>query len=103
MKNESMRIHEYLEIVNKDERKVIRCLKCGYIFGSAKENYKKGCLVREREFNEVMNPTFCLSKEKPFERLQEFICPGCGLLLEVDVVVPELEEDPILWDIQIKL
>ncbi len=103
MKKDGMRIHEYLEIVEKDGEMVIRCLKCGYIFGSAKENYKKGCLLREREFKEVMNPMFCLSKEGAFERLQEFICPGCGILLEVDVVVPELEQDPILWDIQIKL
>ena len=103
MKNESMRIHEYLEIVNQEGEKVIRCLKCGYVFGSAKENYKKGCLLRERDFKEVMNPMFCLSKESPFERLQEFICPQCGLLLEVDVIVPELEGDPILWDIQIKV
>ncbi|MBC8274662.1 MAG: hypothetical protein H8E40_06825 [Chloroflexi bacterium] len=97
-----MRIHEYLEIVKQNGKNVIRCMKCGYEFCRAEENYKKHALLRERELCDVLNPIYCLSGEKPFVHLQEFICPGCGTLLEVDVVCPELEEDPILWDIQIK-
>ena len=97
-----MRIHEYLEIVvNSEGKKVIRCLKCGYELCRASENYKKHCLLWERNLADLplrSNPT----GDKPFEHYQEFICPGCATLLEVDTVCPDIEDEPILWDIQIK-
>lgn len=99
----SMRIHEYLEIVDKKGgRKVIRCIKCGYEFCDAKENYKKYALLWERDPKELplRSP---YSGESMFFRYQEFICPGCGTLLQVDQYCPELDkDDPIVHDIEIK-
>jgi len=99
-----MRIHEYLEIVEGPEKvRVIRCIRCGHLFCSANENYKEHALFRERKpaslpLREV------LSGEDASVIYQEFICPGCGTLLEVDPFCPELEEgnDPIVWDIQVR-
>jgi acetone carboxylase, gamma subunit len=97
-----MRIHEYLEIATdeKGERQ-IRCLRCDHRFCGPEENYKLHALVRVRELADV--PLRSLrSGEPPFVRYQEFICPGCGTLLEVDAVCPALDaDDPIVWDIQI--
>ena len=40
------------------------------------------------------------SGEKPFVTYQEYICPGCGTLLEVDVLCEELEDEAsrVIWD-----
>jgi acetone carboxylase gamma subunit len=99
-----MRFHEYLEIVSKtDGQRVTRCIKCGHEFCNAADNYKKHTLLWERDAKEypLRSP---VSGETMFTRYQEYICPGCGTLLQVDVICPELDKDnPILWDIQLKL
>lgn len=98
-----MRIHEYLEIVEKPEgQKVIRCIKCGYEFCDARENYKRYALYRERDLSDVKLRSLS-SGEPTVVVYQEYICPGCATLLQVDTLCPELEEDPIIWDIQIKI
>lgn len=98
-----MRIHEYLEIVEKQPgQKVISCIKCSHEFCDAKENYKKYALLWECDTSEF--PLRSLySGESMFIRYQHFICPGCGTLLQVDQYLPELDkDDPILHDIEIK-
>ena len=99
-----MRISEYLEIVTKSSgQKVIRCIKCEHEFCGAQENYKKHTLVLERDLKDLplRSP---ISGDPMFTRSQEFICPGCGTLLQADTYCPELDADnPIVWDIQIKV
>jgi acetone carboxylase gamma subunit len=99
-----MRFHEYLEIVSKEDgQKMVRCIKCGHEFCDARENYKRYALLWERDATEypLRSP---VSGEAMFTRYQEFICPGCGTLLQVDVICPELDkDDPILWDIQLRV
>ena len=101
--NKNMRIHEYLEIVEKQGgSKVIRCVKCGHEFCEASDNYKKHALLWERGTNEfpLRKP---YSGEAMFIRYQHFICPGCGTLLQVDQYCPELDkDDPIIHDIEVK-
>lgn len=99
-----MRIHEYLEIAdNKEGKKIIRCLKCGHEFCDARENYKLHALYRERDLKDVKLRSL-ISGEPTFVLYQEYICPGCGTLLEVDTYCPELDkDDPVVWDIQIKI
>jgi len=95
-----LRMHEYLEIAERDDgKKIIRCIKCGYEFCDARENYKKYALRWTRDLSEV--------KQVP-ERVsscyyQEYICPGCATLLQVDIWWPTLDSDEPLWDIQIKV
>ncbi len=99
-----MRIHEYLEIVPKEDgTRVIRCTKCGHEFCGAAENYKEYALLWERNLDDIplRRP---ISGDEMFTRYHEFICPGCGTLLEVDLFCPELDGDaPIIWDIQLKI
>lgn len=100
-----VRMHEYLEIADIGGHKVIRCVKCGNVFCDAQENYKNYALLRERSPAELKSwPT--LSGEPAWTLYQEYICPGCGTLLQVDVISPQLldpGEERILWDIQLKL
>lgn len=98
-----MRLHEYLEIIEKHSgERVIICVKCGNQFCSDVENYKNFAIYRENDLADIKG-RFLASGENPFVIYQEYICPGCGTLLEVDVLCKELEneESEVIWDIQI--
>ena len=99
-----MRFHEYLETVSKEDgSKVIQCTKCSYMFCDVKENYKEHALLWERDLDDIPLRT-PVSGETMFTRYLEFICPSCGTLLEVDFFCPQLDSDePIVWDIQLKI
>ena len=51
-----VRMTEYLEI--DLERETWRCTRCGHEHGSARENYKHGLLVCQRDPAEVHPPHF---------------------------------------------
>jgi len=80
---------EHLMIVSKDSRMIVKAL-CGYEFGDYRENWKLKALIHVRnkveQFKEIYpdplypDPNWC--------EIREFICPGCGILLDVDVVPP---------------
>ena len=92
-----MRIHEYLKVVKKDGgEKVIKCIKCGYEFCTIEENYKEYALLWKRDFKDI-KLRYPISGEKPKVTYQEFICPGCGVLLEVEIT---MKGSPILHDIE---
>jgi N-methylhydantoinase B len=105
IKRKIMRFHEYLEMVEKHSgKKVMVCAKCGNQFCSATENYKQFSIYRENDLVGV-GGRFLASGEKPFITYQEYICPGCGTLLEVDVLCKELEDEKsaMIWDMQINI
>jgi len=98
-----MRFHEYLEMVEKHSgEKVIICSRCGNQFCGTSENYKNFSIYRENDLAGV-GGRFLASGEKPFVTYQEYICPGCGTLLEVDVLCKGLEDEKsaVIWDMQI--
>lgn len=99
-----MRIHEYLEIRDSPAGKVTVCRKCEHEFGPASQNYKLGALYRERDPGE-MPLRGVRSGESSFVVYQEYLCPGCGTLLEVDLYSPQIDgdQDKVVWDIQIAL
>ncbi len=102
--NSLMRIHEYLDIVEIGGQKAIQCRKCGYVFCDAHKNYKEYALSREVDLADVKLRS--LMHGHPIWVLyQEYICPKCGVLLEVDNFCPTLdsEEEKVLWDIQIEV
>ena len=95
-----LRISEYLEILkNDDDSKAISCIKCGYQFCLQGENYKKFALRNVRELQEMKK----LGIGEPITKYQEYICPGCGTLLQVDVWCAAVDTDEPLWDINVKV
>src|SRR3990172_7862549 len=80
------RITEYLEV--DLERELWCCRHCGHKLGSARENYKRFCLVDERDPREVHNPytmgakyDYTLAPDPEWCRIVEFYCPSCATLV----------------------
>ena len=98
-----VRITEYLEIDVKREKWV--CERCGHLLIDASENYKKGCLVAEKPFEEVHpamveGQAYSFSPDPEYVRLLEFYCPGCGIMIENEYLPPG---HPITHDIQLDI
>lgn len=71
------------------------CARCGGQLGSARENYKKGLLVRDRDPAEVHAPIldaerydFTFAPDPEWCRLLEYCCPHCGHQVEVEYLPP---------------
>jgi acetone carboxylase, gamma subunit len=98
------RIHitEYLDLDIELERWI--CNRCGQEIGSARENYKKGCLLHDRDPREIHPPLvsgeFNFSPDPLWVRIVEIYCPGCGTQIETEYLPPG---HPITWDIEMDL
>jgi acetophenone carboxylase len=88
-------ITEYLYI--DLDREMWCCNRCGAELISARDNYKKGCLVYGRDPREIHNPIetegFAKTPREGFVGLcsdptwvviLEFYCPGCGVIVETE-------------------
>jgi acetone carboxylase gamma subunit len=77
-----------LYIVDREDGAVVKC-SCGHELGDYRQNWKLSTLVRVRrtaeELAEIYGPFAC---DPDWMELREFLCPGCGALLEVDAAVP---------------
>lgn len=97
-----IRVTEYLFLDVARERWI--CQRCGHDLGSARENYKKGCLLYDRDPREVHPPRvageFNFSPDPLWVRIVEFYCPGCGAQVETEYLPPG---HPITWDIEFDL
>lgn len=97
-----IRVTEYLDL--EIDRELWFCNRCGRELGSARENYKKGCLLCERDPREIhpsiLPGTFSFSPDPLWVRIVEFYCPGCGVQLETEYLPPG---HPITNDIEIDL
>jgi N-methylhydantoinase B len=90
-----MPIGEYLEVIEADNQKVVRC-RCNYQFGPITQNWKHYAA-------KVIAPdesTGRLVKCHDELEIREYICPNCGVLLDVDVA---RKDDPLFWDIELKI
>jgi acetone carboxylase gamma subunit len=81
------------------------CNRCGRELIEAKENYKKGCLVRERmpgEVHEVLveKSPFSFSPDPEWCRILEFYCPQCGVMIENQYLPPG---HPVTHDIELDI
>jgi acetone carboxylase gamma subunit len=79
------------------------CNRCSRELISARENYKKGCLVLERMPDEIHQPLvtgggFSFSPDPEWCRILEFYCPQCGLIIENQYLPPG---HPITHDIEL--
>ena len=96
-------ITEYMDI--DLEKELWCCNRCGKELISARDNYKKGCLVAERPLEEVHPPmtdgqTYSFCPDPDFCRILEFYCPSCGTLIENEYLPPG---HPITHDIELDL
>ena len=96
-----VRITEALEI--DLDRETWVCQRCGHALISARENYKKGCLVAERPLEEVHpslleEQAFSFCPDPDFCRILEFFCPCCGTMIENEYLPPG---HPITHDIEL--
>ena len=87
---QKIRVTEYLDL-NLD-REEWSCNRCGRVLGPARDNYKKGCLLYDRDPREVHNPIvegkFTFSPDPEWVRIVEFYCPGCGTQIETEYLPP---------------
>jgi len=98
-----VRITESLDI--DLARELWCCNRCGGDLASARESYKKGCLLYERNPREIHfplsdHPHYNFSFDPEWVRIIEFYCPHCGVLFETEYLPPG---HPLTWDIDLDL
>lgn len=97
-----IRITEYLDL--DLDREQWMCNRCEHVIGSARANYKKGCLLYDRDPQEIHQPIlsgpFNFSPDPLWVRIVEFYCPGCGTQIETEYLPPG---HPITQDIDLDL
>lgn len=84
-------ITEYLEVDLSSE--TWRCVRCGEELGDVEDNYKRGCLVQERDPRDVHRPIiedeeYTFAPDPEWVRIIEFYCPGCGIMVENEYLPP---------------
>ena len=97
---ERVRFTESLDLDLNDE--CWHCHGCGSRLISARENYKKGCLIAERSPHEIWRPLVdekhSFSYDPGWARVVEFYCPGCAVMMDVEMLPPG---HPITHDIEL--
>jgi acetone carboxylase gamma subunit len=85
------RILESLEVVDHDGLSVNRCTRCAHLLGPASEDFKQ----QAGTFDEPISAGQPRSRavESDAWVLRHFVCPGCGVLFEVDML-PRAEPSP---------
>ena len=94
-----IRMTEHLDLDVDEE--MWHCHRCGRALISARENYKKGCLLYNRDPREIHRPllegTFTFSPDPAWIRIVEFYCPSCGTQIETEYLPPG---HPITYDME---
>jgi len=97
-----IRVTEYLDLDVELEKWF--CNRCGHELGAARENYKRGCLLYDRDPREIHPPLvsgeFNFSPDPLWVRIVEFYCPSCGVQMETEYLPPG---HPLTWDIEMDL
>ena len=96
-------ITEYLDI--DLEKELWCCNRCGHELVSARENYKKGCLVYIRKdpttiYNSPLKGPFSFAPDPTWAMLVEFYCPNCGVMVENEMLPPG---HPVTYDIELDI
>jgi len=99
---EQIHVTEYLGL--DLDREMWCCTRCGGDLVAARENYKRGCLVYERDPREIHPPiiegAYTFSPDPEWIRILEFYCPTCGVQIETEYLPPG---HPITHDIEIDI
>ena len=97
-------ITEYLSIDLESER--WKCRVCGHDIAGARENYKTGLMVYDRDPREIHRPildesyAFTYAPDPSWCRIVEFYCPGCGTMVENEYLPPG---HPLTHDIELDI
>lgn len=81
------------------------CERCGAPLGPARDTYKKGCLIYERDLKEIYRPLiegekYSFSPDAEWCSLIEFYCPTCAVMIETEYLPPG---HPLTHDIELDL
>ena len=97
-----LRVTEYLDLELDAEQWM--CNRCGHVFGLAHENYKKGCLLYDRDPREIhlalIEGSYSFAPDPLWVRIVEFYCPGCGTQIDTEYLPPG---HPVTHDIEIDI
>lgn len=97
-----IRITEYVTLDIEHEKWL--CDRCGRVLGPARENYKKGCLLHDRDPREIHPPlvsgSFNFSPDPNWIRIVEYYCPGCGTQVDTEYLPPG---HPLTHDIELDI
>jgi len=97
-----IRVTEYLDLDVELEKWF--CNRCGHELGPARQSYKRGCLLYDRDPREIHPPLvsgeYNFSPDPMWVRIVEIYCPSCGVQMETEYLPPG---HPITWDIEIDL
>jgi len=98
-------ITEYLRI-NLDTE-MWECRRCGHEHIGARENYKRGLLVHDRDPREIHKPLLdtklyarTYSPDPTWCRILEYYCSACGTMVEAEYLPPG---HPPLHDIELDI
>jgi N-methylhydantoinase B len=95
----ALRFHLHLAVVTDGARYAVQCQRCGHLFCDLADNYKRYAPRRRRPLEELAGGP--LPSGEPYQGyLLEYACPGCGTLLQVDLVCPSLDDDTPLHDVR---
>lgn len=102
MTTELIRFTEYLDL--NIDLEIWKCHSCGHDLISARENYKRGCLVAERNPRDIHKPViegdYSFAPDPEWVRIVEFYCPNCARQIETEYLPPG---HPITVDIELDL
>ena len=97
-----IRVTEYLDL--DVEREKWFCNRCGHELGPARQSYKRGCLLYDRDPREIhpalVSGEYNFSPDPMWVRIVEIYCPSCGVQMETEYLPPG---HPLTWDIEIDL
>lgn len=101
----NVHITEYLAI--DLDKETWHCRACNHELGSARDNYKRGLLVYDRDPREIHPPLidgakydYTFSPDPAYTALLEYYCPSCGTMIETEYLVPG---HPPVRDIELDL
>lgn len=97
-----VKITEYLDVDLDSEMWV--CNRCGRELISARENYKKGCRLAEKNPTDVHNAvipgSYSFAPDPEWCMIVEYYCPGCGTMIENEYLPPG---HPLTHDIELDI
>ncbi|MCW3066404.1 MAG: subunit beta of acetophenone carboxylase [Solirubrobacterales bacterium] len=95
-------ITEYLEIDLETES--WHCRVCDHRIAGARESYKRGLLLYERDPRDIyeakIDAEYSHAPDPEWCRIVEFYCPGCATQVEVEYLPPG---HPITHDIELDI